>query len=120
MMLDGNAMNKIIIMCLVANRAFHLDSNKCQNAENSLKAYLKPQIYLNREGTVALLFYLERGLGDSPDVVLEGLVKGEDSLLQEVLYLAIVGVLHPDLPVVGVGPATRKLNEASDDATVKC
>ena len=53
-------------------------------------------------------------------MVLEGLVKGEDSLLQEVLYLAIVGVLHPDLPVVGVGPAARKLNEASDDATVKC
>ena len=113
-------MNEIIIMCLVANRAFHLDSNKCQNAENSLKAYLKPQIYLNREGTVALLLYLERGLCNRPDVVLEGLVKSEDSLLQEVLYLAIVGVLHPDLPVVGVGPAPRKLNEASDDATVKC
>ena len=97
-----------------------MDSNRCQNEENSLKAYLKVQIYLNCEGPVALLLYLERGLGDSPDVVLEGLVKSEDSLLQEVLYLAIVGVPHPDLPVVGVGPAPRKLNEASDDATLKC
>ena len=64
--------------------------------------YLEVEIDLDRKSSVSLVRDPEGGPGHSPDVVIKCWMKSKHRLLQKVLYFAVIWVLHPDLPVMGV------------------
>ena len=62
--------------------------------------YLEVEINLDQEAAESRVRYPEGSPGHCPGGVVKGWVEGEHSLLEEVLYLAVIRILDPDLPVM--------------------